>query len=111
VLFIVYAFTGAMSGIAGLLYASRFGFLNPGQTGVGLELQVIAAVVIGGVTVSGGVGTVTNVLLGCLLLGTINVALSMLGVASTWQQAAYGFVILFAINFDLFLQKKLKQVK
>ena len=110
-LFIVYAFTGAMSGIAGLLYASRFGFLNPGQTGAGLELQVIAAVVIGGVTVSGGVGSVLGVLLGCLLLGTINVALSMLGVASTWQQAVYGCVILFAITLDLLVQRRLQHVQ
>ncbi len=111
VLFIVYAFTGAMSGFAGLLYASRFGFLNPGQTGAGLELQVIAAVVIGGVTVSGGVGSVPGVLLGCLLLGTINVALSMLGVASTWQQAVYGCVILFAITLDLLMQRRFQHVQ
>lgn len=110
ILFIVYAFTGAMSGIAGLMYASRFGFLNPGQTGLGLELQVIAAVVIGGVTVSGGVGSVPGVVLGCLLLGAINVALSMLGVASTWQQAVYGFIILLAITLDLFLQKRFQQI-
>jgi rhamnose transport system permease protein len=93
------------------MYASRIGFLNNGQTGLGLELQVIAAVVIGGVTVSGGVGSVPGVLLGCLLLGTINVALSMLGVASTWQQAVYGAVILLAITFDLFVQKKLQNVQ
>jgi rhamnose transport system permease protein len=111
VLFIVYTFTGAMSGFAGLLYASRFGFLNPGQTGAGLELQVIAAVVIGGVTVSGGVGSVLGVILGCLLLGTINVALSMLGVASTWQQAVYGSVILFAITLDLLMQRRLQQIQ
>ena len=84
----------AMAGLAGVLYASRFGFVNPGQTGVGFELTVIAAVVIGGTNVFGGSGSVLGVVLGCLLLGTINVALAVLGIAATWQLAVYGFVIL-----------------
>lgn len=109
VTFVVYAFTGAVAGFAGLLYASRFGFVNPGQTGVGLELTVIAAVVIGGVNVFGGSGTVVGVLLGCLLLGAINVALAVLGVAGTWQLAVYGFVILLSVTADTLLQQQLRQ--
>jgi rhamnose transport system permease protein len=109
VTFFVYAFTGAVSGFAGLLYASRFGFLNPGQTGVGLELTVIAAVVIGGVNVFGGSGSVPGVLLGCLLLGAINVSLAVLGIAGTWQLAVYGFVILFAVTADTLLQRRMQQ--
>jgi len=105
-----YAFTGALAGFAGLLYASRFGFLNPGQTGVGLELTVIAAVVIGGVSVYGGSGSVPGVLLGCLLLGAINVALAVLGVAGTWQLAVYGVVILIAVTADSLLQRGLHRV-
>jgi len=108
VTFWVYAITGALSGFAGVLYASRFGFLNPGQTGVGLELIVIAAVVIGGVNVFGGSGSVVGVLLGCLLLGAINVALAVLGIAGTWQQAVYGIVILIAVVGDTFLQKRMR---
>jgi len=108
VAFFTYAFTGALSGFAGLLYASRFGFLNPGQTGVGLELTVIAAVVIGGVNVFGGSGSVPGVLLGCLLLGAINVALAVLGVAGTWQLAVYGLVILIAVIADSLLQRRLQ---
>jgi rhamnose transport system permease protein len=107
--FLVYAITGALSGFAGLLYASRFGFLNPGQTGVGLELTVIAAVIIGGVNVFGGSGSVGGVLLGCLLLGAINVALAVLGVAGTWQLAVYGFVILLAVTADTLLQRRLQR--
>jgi rhamnose transport system permease protein len=106
--FSVYAITGALSGFAGLLYASRFGFLNPGQTGVGLELTVIAAVVIGGVNVFGGSGSVVGVLLGCLLLGAINVALAVLGIAGTWQLAVYGVVILIAVLADSLLQKRMQ---
>lgn len=108
VTFFTYAFTGLLSGFAGLLYASRFGFLNPGQTGSGLELTVIAAVVIGGVNVFGGSGSVVGVLLGCLLLGAINVALSVLGIAGTWQLAAYGLVILIAVIADSLLQRQLE---
>ncbi len=108
VTFFVYAVTGALCGFAGILYASRFGFLNPGQTGVGLELTVIAAVVIGGVNVFGGSGSVLGVLLGCLLLGAINVALAVLGIAGTWQYAVYGVVILLAVLADSLLQKRVQ---
>ncbi len=98
--FLVYAITGALCGLAGLMYASRFGFVNPGTAGQGLELIVIAAVVIGGVNVTGGSGSVVGVLLGCFLLGVINVALSVLGIDATWQQLVYGSVILIAVILD-----------
>ncbi len=106
---VVYTITGAMAGLAGILYASRFGFVNPGQTGVGFELTVIAAVVIGGTNVFGGSGSVLGVLLGCLLLGTINVALAVLGIAATWQLAVYGFVILLAVATDAIIQTQLRR--
>jgi rhamnose transport system permease protein len=108
-IFMVYAITGAMAGLAGILYASRFGFVNPGETGVGFELTVIAAVVIGGTNVFGGSGNVLGVALGCLLLGTINVALSILGIAATWQSAVYGFVILLAVVVDALIQRELRR--
>ena len=111
ILFFVYAFTGAMAGCGGILYASLFGFLNPGQTGVGLELEVIAAVVIGGVSVSGGTGTVVRVVIGCALLAVVNTSLSTLGIAGTWQQAVYGFVILVAITFDFLLKRRVPGMK
>ena len=108
VTFVVYLITGALCGFAGILYASRFGFMNPGQTGVGLEMSVIAAVVIGGVNVFGGSGSVVGVLLGCLLLGAINVALPVLGIAGAWQQAVYGVVILMAVLADSLLLKQMQ---
>jgi rhamnose transport system permease protein len=107
--FLVYTITGAMAGLAGILYASRFGFVNPGETGVGFELTVIAAVVIGGTNVFGGSGSVLGVTLGCLLLGTINVALAILGIAATWQLAVYGFVILLAVVVDAIIQRELRR--
>lgn len=99
-IFLVYTLAGAMAGLAGLLYASRYGLVNPGDAGKGFELTVIAAVVIGGVNVFGGSGTVPGVVLGCLLLGTINVVLSILGIEGAWQMAVYGAVILFAVIID-----------
>lgn len=98
--FWVYVLCGAGAGLAGILYASRYGTVNPATIGSGFELLVIAATVIGGVSVFGGVGTVPGVVLGCFLLGTINVALSVLAIDATWQQAVYGAVILIAVLFD-----------
>ncbi len=95
--FLVYAVAGALSGLAGVLYLSRYGFANPATAGQGLELSVIAAVVIGGTKVTGGGGSVTGVILGSLLLGTMAVALAVMGIAATWQSLAYGLVILIAL--------------
>jgi rhamnose transport system permease protein len=108
--FIVYLICGALSGFAGILYASRFGFVNPGETGAGFELTVIAAVVIGGVNVFGGSGTVSGVVLGSLLLGVIITALAILGVAFTWQLAVYGLLIVVAVTVDAILQRELRRV-
>ena len=82
------------------MYASRWGFVNPSNTGAGFEFQVIAAVVIGGVSINGGVGTVLGVVLGVLLLGCVSAALPLLGIPGTTQNAIYGAVILIALLID-----------
>lgn len=97
---VVFTLSGALAGLAGVLYASRFGYVNPGITGVGFEFTVIAAVVIGGVSINGGVGTVLGTVLGVVLLGMVNVALPMLAVSAFWQQAIYGAVIIAALLID-----------
>lgn len=102
-----YVLCGAGAGLAGVLYASRFGTVNPASIGNGFELLVIAAVVIGGTSIFGGIGSVAGVALGCLLLGTINVALAVLHIAETWQSAVYGLVILLAVLFDDAARKRL----
>lgn len=107
--FLSYVICGGGAGLAGVLYASRFGTVNPASIGNGFELLVIAAVVIGGTSIFGGVGSVTGVLLSCLLLGTINVALAVLNIAETWQSAVYGFVILLAIVADDAAKKRLSR--
>ncbi len=103
---LVYAASGALAGLAGVLFAARYGTVNPGSAGVGLELSVIAAVVVGGTRVTGGAGSVVGVLLGCLLLATIGQALAALGIDATWQGLAYGLVILIALLLGRFLRGK-----
>ena len=97
---LVFTLSGALAGLTGIMYASRFGYVNPGITGVGFEFTVIAAVVIGGVSINGGVGTVLGTVLGVILLGMVNVALPILDVSAFWQQAIYGAVILVALMID-----------
>lgn len=97
---LVFALSGALSGLAGILYASRFGYVNPSNTGAGFEFTVIAAVVIGGVSINGGVGTVPGTVLGVLLLGCVSAALPVLGISAFWQNAIYGAVILLALIID-----------
>lgn len=97
---LVFTISGALAGLAGVMYASRFGYVNPGITGVGFEFTVIAAVVIGGVSINGGVGTVPGTVLGVILLGSVNVALPILGVSPFWQSAVYGAVIIVALLID-----------
>lgn len=96
----VFTLSGALSGLAGILYASRWGFVNPSNTGAGFEFQVIAAVVIGGVSINGGVGSVSGTVLGVLLLGCVSAALPLLGIPGSTQNAIYGAVILIALLID-----------
>jgi rhamnose transport system permease protein len=97
---LVFVLSGALAGLAGVMYASRFGYVNPGITGVGFEFTVIAPVVIGGVSINGGVGSVGGTVLGVILLGAVSVALPILGVSGFWQDAIYGAVILVALVID-----------
>ncbi len=104
---LVFILCGAAAGLAGIMYASRYGYVNPGDTGVGFELTVISAAVIGGTNVLGGSGSVLGTVLGCLLLGVINTALFILGISGFWQLATYGLAILVAITVDTAIQRSL----
>jgi rhamnose transport system permease protein len=105
---LAYVACGAGAGLAGVLYASRFGNVNPASIGTGFELLVIAATVIGGTSIFGGIGSALGAFLGCVLLGVINVSLSVLQIADTWQTAVYGLVILAAILLDDTTAKRLR---
>ena len=91
--------SGLLAGVAGVLWGSRFGTINAFAAG-GLELQVIAAVVVGGVNIFGGSGTVLGAVLGAALLGPIENALRILHLSQFWLQAIDGAVILLAVGTD-----------
>ena len=90
---------GALAGLAALLNAVRFGDVDP-NSGTGLELQVIAAVVVGGTAVSGGRGTLAGTLIGVALLSTIGPALVFLHAEAQWEKAIQGVIILLAVASD-----------
>ncbi|WP_448002796.1 ABC transporter permease [Agromyces bauzanensis] len=94
--------SGALSGFAGVLYAARYGTVSSGA-GTGWEFQAIGAAVIGGVAISGGVGTVWGAAIGAYLLLTINRALPILGIQDFWQRAVLGALIIGAIVLDRIL--------
>ena len=94
--------SGALSGLAGVLYASRFNSVGA-DTGTGFELQIVAAVVVGGVAIFGGSGTVTGAAIGAILLTTMTGALAALNVNKFWQQAIVGVLIIAAILLDRIL--------
>ncbi|HVW20336.1 MAG TPA: ABC transporter permease [Opitutaceae bacterium] len=94
-----YVLAGALSGVAGLLAAARLDSATP-SAGAGYELDSIAAVVIGGTSLSGGRGSVPGTVLGCLIIGVLNNGLVLLGVSPFWQQVIKGAVILLAAAFD-----------
>lgn len=90
---------GALAGLAGVLYASRFNSVGA-TTGTGLELDVVAAAVVGGVAIFGGSGTIIGAALGAVLLTTITSSLTALRVDKFWQQAIVGVLILAAVMMD-----------
>jgi ribose transport system permease protein len=95
----VYALGGALAGIAGLLLTARLDSATP-SAGIGYELDSIAAVVIGGTSLSGGRGSILGTVLGCLIIGVLNNGLVLLEVSPYWQQVIKGFVILAAVALD-----------
>jgi len=106
----VFVVMGALTGIAALLNAVRFSAI-PGNTGIGLELKAIAAVVVGGTAISGGRGTLVGTLLGVALLGTIGTALTFVGVNPFWEKAIQGAIILVALVSDAALGRLEKHGK
>jgi rhamnose transport system permease protein len=99
VVFWVFTLTGALTGCAALLNSVRFNQI-PSNAGIGMEMQVIAAVIVGGVAVAGGRGTVVGALLGVILLGMIGPALTFLGISAYWERALQGAIILAAVAID-----------
>lgn len=102
----IYALAGAITGIAGLLIASRLNSAQP-ALGLGYELEAIAAVVIGGTSLSGGRGTILGTLIGALIMSVLTNGLRVLSVAPEWQTVVTGAIIIVAVYADQLRRRRL----
>jgi len=100
----VFALMGALVGLAAVLNAVRFSSV-PANSGIGLEMKAIAAVVVGGAAITGGRGTLIGTLVGVALLGTIGTALTFAGINPFWEKAIQGAIILAALVSDVVLER------
>src|SRR5216683_2752353 len=106
--FAAFAASGLLCGLAGVLWGARFATVDA-TAATGLELQVIAAVVVGGVNIFGGSGTILGVLLGAIVLGTLQNGLNILNISQFWLQAMYGAAIIVAVVLDAFITRWLQR--
>jgi putative multiple sugar transport system permease protein len=103
--FLTFANMGMLAALAGLVFAARLNSASP-KAGVAFELDVIAAVFIGGASMSGGVGRVAGAIIGAFLMGVMNNGMSILSVGIDYQQVIKGLVLLAAVIFDVYNKKK-----
>jgi rhamnose transport system permease protein len=108
VVFGVFTACGLLAGVAGVMWGMNYGTINA-TAATGVTLQVVAAVVVGGVNINGGSGTVIGAGLGALFLGLISNSLILLRLSQFWLQAIYGAVILVAVSLDAFLLRGLRR--
>ncbi|MEX2416620.1 MAG: ABC transporter permease [Paenibacillaceae bacterium] len=101
----IYTITGTFTGIAGILMASRLNSAQP-ALGMGYELEAIAAVVIGGTSLSGGKGTIVGTVIGALIMSVLTNGLRIMSVPQEWQTVVVGFVIILAVYGDILRRKK-----
>ncbi len=106
--FIVYTMAGCFSGLVGAMYTALYASAQS-DMGIGMEMDVIAACVIGGVSLNGGQGSVVGVFLGALTMAVICKALPMVGVSQFWQTAIKGAIILIAIIINVLTQRMMKK--
>jgi rhamnose transport system permease protein len=108
IVFIGFSLCGLLSGVAGVLWVMEFGTIN-GTSATGVVLAVIAAVVVGGVNIFGGSGTLVGAALGALFLGFVANALILIDLSQFWLQAIYGLVILIAVSADALILRRVKR--
>ena len=102
----IYVLAGAICGVAGLLIASRLNSAQP-ALGQGYELEAIAAVVIGGTSLSGGTGTVLGTIIGAFIMSVLTNGLRILSVPQEWQIVVTGVIIILAVYIDILRRRKL----
>ncbi len=102
--FLAYALMGALAGLAGVLWVAKFASAQ-GDTAMGYELQVIAACILGGVSISGGVGRLSGLILGTVLLGILNNALPLINVSPFWQMCIQGITVLAAVLTNVMVKR------
>lgn len=105
VIFLTTVLCSTLCGVAGIIYMARFGSAQP-TFGVGMELNVIAAAVIGGASLSGGKGTILGAILGTILLSLVSSSLALLNVSVYWQDIIRGSILLSAVTFDHYLVRR-----
>ena len=103
--FYIFVIMGVLAALAGLIFAARLNMATP-KAGQGFELDVIAAVFIGGASALGGVGQVAGAVIGAFIMGVMNNGMSIMGINIDWQQVIKGLVLLGAVVFDLYNKKK-----
>jgi putative multiple sugar transport system permease protein len=103
--FLLFVNMGVLAGLAGLIFAARLGTAQP-KAGQGFELDVIAAVFIGGASAMGGVGQVAGSVIGAFIIGIMNNGMSIMGISIDWQQVIKGLVLLSAVVFDVYNKNK-----
>lgn len=104
--FLVFALTGLFAGIASFMYGARYATYQSATTGLGFEFVVISATVIGGASMRGGSGTVFGVVLGSILLGTIQTLIPMVGLSGFFYKACYGLIIVIALLIDKTIESR-----
>lgn len=109
VVFVAYTVCGLLAGVAGVMWVMEFGTIN-GTSATGVVLAVVAAVVVGGVNIFGGSGTVVGAAIGAYFLGFIANALILVGLSQFWLQAIYGVVILVAVSADALITRRIQRL-
>ena len=103
-----YMAVSTMAALAGVIYGARFATVQP-TIGTGTEMTIMAAVIVGGTSMMGGVGTIIGTALGCALLAAITNVLIMMGVSSYWQSFIFGLILIVSLFIDRYRQRILKE--
>lgn len=104
---LTYVCVSVMAALTGVVYGARFATVQP-AIGNGTEMTIMAAVIVGGTSMSGGIGTIIGTALGCVLLAMITNVLIMLGVSAYWQNFVFGLILILSLFIDRYRQRLLK---